>query len=76
MTYEELNQIILRANAYEWLSENELLIYKGDLHLRIEMADRERSETGRPFTEDWADALPGHPPTRQVYWIYSDTRKY
>jgi hypothetical protein len=75
MTYEEVNEIILRGNVDEWMPEDERLIYKGDLHLRIEMADDGRSATGEPFSEPWASILGGHPPTKQVYWIhYGSTR--
>ncbi len=76
MTYAELNEIILRGNPDEWLSEEAFLIYKGDLNLRIYMTGREESDTGESFSEDWSDALPAvHPATRLVYWIlYGSTR--
>lgn len=76
MTYDELNEIIRRGNRREWLSNNEFLVFKGDLNLRIEMADHENSRTGESFREAWSDALPAvHPATRQVFWIhYGDTR--
>jgi hypothetical protein len=70
MTYDELNEIILRGAPDEWLSQGQCLIYKGDLNLRIEMADRENSRTGERFSEPWTEALPAvHPATRQVFWI-------
>ncbi len=76
MTYDELNEIILRGNPDEWLSEEADLIYKGDLNLRIYMADREESETGESFSEDWSDSLAAvHPATRLVFWVfYGSTR--
>jgi hypothetical protein len=70
MTYDELNEIILRGDPYEWISQDQSLIYKGDLNLRIEMADREYSRTGEHFSEPWTEALrAAHPATRQVFWI-------
>ena len=70
MTYDELNEIILRGDPDEWLSQDPGLIYKGDLNLRIEMIDRENSRTGERFSEPWTEALPtAHPATRQVFWI-------
>ena len=70
MTYDELNEIILRGDPYEWISQDQSLIYKGDLNLRIEMADREYSRTGERFSEPWTEALrAAHPATRQVFWI-------
>ena len=70
MTYEELNEIILRADPDEWLSQDPGLIYKGDLNLRIEMTDRDYSRNGERFREPWAEALPAaHPATRQIFWI-------
>jgi hypothetical protein len=70
MTYEELNEIILRGDPYEWISQEQSLIYKGDLNLRIEMADREYSRTGERFSEPWTEAVrAAHPATRQVFWI-------
>jgi hypothetical protein len=70
MTYDELNEIILRGDPYEWISQDQSLIYKGDLNLRIEMADREYSRTGEHFAEPWTEALrAAHPATRQVFWI-------
>jgi hypothetical protein len=76
MTYDELNEIILRGGPDEWLSQDQWLIYKGDLNLRIEMTDRENSRTGESFSEDWTEALPAvHPATRQIFWIhYGGTR--
>jgi hypothetical protein len=76
MTYEELNAIILRGDRREWLYQGAFLVYKGDLNLRIETVDSERSATGESFSEDWSDAIPSlHPPTRQVFWIhYCNTR--
>ncbi len=76
MTYDELNEIILRGDPQEWLSEEAFLIYRGDLNLRIYMADREESGAGDAFREDWSDALPAvHPPTRKIYWVlYGNTR--
>jgi hypothetical protein len=74
MTYDELNEIILRGDPDEWisqgLSEDQWLIYKGDLNLRIEMADSEYSSTGERFSEPWTEAVrAAHPATRQVFWI-------
>jgi hypothetical protein len=71
MTYEELNEIILRGDPDEWVSQDPGLIYKGDLNLRIEMIDREDdSRTGRRFSEPWTEALrTAHPATRQIFWI-------
>jgi hypothetical protein len=74
MTYDELNEIFLRGDPDEWisqgLSEDQSLIYKGDLNLRIEMADREYSRTGERFSEPWTEALrTAHPATRQIFWI-------
>jgi hypothetical protein len=71
MTYDELNEIILRGDPYEWLSQDPGLIYKGDLNLRIEMIDREDdSRTGKRFSEPWTEALrTAHPATRQIFWI-------
>jgi hypothetical protein len=71
MTYDELNEIILRGDPEEWLSQDPGLIYKGDLNLRIEMIDREDdSRTGERFREPWAEALrTAHPATRQIFWI-------
>jgi hypothetical protein len=74
MTYDELNEIILRGDPNEWisqgLSEDQWLIYKGDLNLRIEMADREYSRNGERFSEPWTEALrAAHPATRQIFWI-------
>ena len=53
MTYDELNEIILRADPEEWLQQDQQgFIYKGDLNLRIEMIDREDdSRTGKRFSE-------------------------
>jgi hypothetical protein len=70
MTYDELNEIILRADPDDWLSQDPGLIYKGDLNLRIEMIDRENSRTGERFSEPWTEALrTAHPATRQNFWI-------
>jgi hypothetical protein len=72
MTYDELNEIILRGDADEWLSHDKgYFIYKGDLNLRIEMIEREDdSRTGERFSEPWAEALrTGHPATRQIFGI-------
>jgi hypothetical protein len=72
MTYDELNEIILRGDPDEWLSQDSArFIYKGDLNLRIEMLDREDdSRTGKRFTEPWAEALhTAHPATRQICWV-------
>jgi hypothetical protein len=71
MTYDELNEIILRGDPDEWLQQDPGFIYKGDLNLRIEMIDRETdSRTGKRFSEPWAEALrTGHPATRQIFWI-------
>jgi hypothetical protein len=71
MTYAELNEIILRGDPEEWLSQEPGLIYKGDLNLRIEMIDREDdSRTGERFREPWTEALrTAHPATRQIFWI-------
>jgi hypothetical protein len=71
MTYDELNEIILRGDPFEWLRQDPGLIYKGDLNLRIEMIDREDdSRTGKRFTEPWTEALrTAHPATRQIFWI-------
>ena len=70
MTYDELDEIILRGDPYEWISQEQSLIYKGDLNLRIEMADREYSRTGERFSEPWTEALrTAHPATRQIFWI-------
>ena len=74
MTYDELNAIILRGDPDEWisqgLSEDQWLIYKGDLNLRIEMTDRKYSRTGERFSEPWTEALrTAHPATRQIFWI-------
>jgi hypothetical protein len=71
MTYEDLNSIIMHGEPDQWLSQERWLIYKSDLNLRIEMADREHSDTGDPFTEDWTDDFPAaHPATRQIFWIH------
>jgi hypothetical protein len=74
MTYDELNEIILRGDPNEWisqgLSEDQWLIYKGDLNLRIEMTDRDYSRNGERFSEPWTEALrAAHPATRQIFWI-------
>jgi hypothetical protein len=71
MTYDELNEIILRADPDEWLQQDPGFIYKGDLNLRIEMIDRETdSRTGERFSEPWSEALrTAHPATRQIFWI-------
>jgi hypothetical protein len=70
MTYDELNEIILRGDPYEWLSQEQGLIYKGDLNLRIEMTDRDYSRNGERFSEPWTEALrAAHPATRQIFWI-------
>jgi hypothetical protein len=74
MTYDELNEIILRGDPNEWisqgLSEDQWLIYKGDLNLRIEMTDRDYSRNGERFSEPWTEALrTAHPATRQIFWI-------
>jgi hypothetical protein len=71
MTYDELNEIILRGDPEEWLSQDPGLIYKGDLNLRIEMIDCEDdSRTGERFSEPWTEALrTAHPATRQIFWI-------
>jgi hypothetical protein len=70
MTYDELNEIFLRGDPNEWISQDQSLIYKGDLNLRIEMADREYSRTGERFSEPWTEAVrAAHPATRQVFWI-------
>jgi hypothetical protein len=71
MTYDELNEIILRGDPDEWLRQDPGFIYKGDLNLRIEMIDREDdSRTGERFSEPWTDALrTAHPATRQIFWI-------
>jgi hypothetical protein len=72
MTYDELNEIILRGDADEWLSQGPgYFIYKGDLNLRIEMVDRENdSRTGERFSEAWTEALrTSHPATRQIFAI-------
>jgi hypothetical protein len=72
MTYDELNEIILRGDPDEWLSQDqEFFIYKGDLNLRIEMIDRETdSRSGERFSEPWTEALrTGHPARRQMFGI-------
>ena len=71
MTYDELNEIILRGNPDEWLSRDQRFIYKGDLNLRIEMLDRENDpRTGKRFSEPWIEALrTAHPATRQIFWV-------
>jgi hypothetical protein len=71
MTYDELNEIILRADPDEWLQQDPGFIYKGDLNLRIEMIDRETdSRTGERFSGPWSEALrTAHPATRQIFWI-------
>jgi hypothetical protein len=70
MTYDELNEIILRGDPYEWISQEQGLIYKGDLNLRIEMTDRDYSRNGERFSEPWTEALrAAHPATRQIFWI-------
>jgi hypothetical protein len=70
MTYDELNEIILRGDPDEWLSQEQGLIYKGDLNLRIEMTDRDYSSNGERFSEPWTEALrAAHPATRQIFWI-------
>ena len=71
MTYDELNEIILRGDPDEWLRQAPGFIYKGDLNLRIEMIDREDdSRTGERFSEPWTDALrTAHPARRQICWI-------
>ena len=71
MTYDELNEIILRGDPDEWLRQDPGFIYKGDLNLRIEMIDREDdSRTGERFSEPWTDALrTAHPATRQIFWV-------
>jgi hypothetical protein len=70
MTYDELNEIILRGDPYEWISQEQGLIYKGDLNLRIEMTDRDYSRNGERFSEPWTEALrTAHPATRQIFWI-------
>ena len=70
MTYDELNEIILRGDPDEWLSQEQGLIYKGDLNLRIEMTDRDYSSNGERFSEPWTEALPAvHHATRQIFWI-------
>ena len=70
MTYDELNEIILRGDPDEWLSQEQGLIYKGDLNLRIEMTDRDYSSNGERLSEPWTEALPAvHRATRQIFWI-------
>jgi hypothetical protein len=70
MTYDELNQIILRADPDEWVSQDPGLVYKGDLNLRIEMTDRDYSSNGERVSEDWTEALPAvHRARRQIFWI-------
>ena len=70
MTYDELNEIILRGDPDEWLSQEQGLIYKGDLNLRIEMTDRDYSTNGERVREPWAESLPAaHSATRQIFWI-------
>jgi hypothetical protein len=74
MTYDELNEIFLRGDPDEWLSQGlsqeQGLIYKGDLNLRIEMTDRDYSRNGERFSEPWTEALrAAHPATRQIFWI-------
>jgi len=72
MTYDELNEIILRGDPDEWLSQDqEFFIYKGDLNLRIEMIERENdSRSGERFSEPWTEALrTGHPARRQMFGI-------
>jgi hypothetical protein len=70
MTYDELNEIILRGDSDEWISQEQGLIYKGDLNLRIEMTDRDYSRNGERFSEPWTEALrAAHPATRQIFWI-------
>jgi len=70
MTYDELNEIILRGDPDEWVSQDPGLVYKGDLNLRIEMTDRDYSKNGERFREPWTEALhTANPATRQVFWI-------
>ena len=71
MTYDELNEIILRADPDEWISQEPGFIYKGDLNLRIEIIDRENdSRTGEHFSEPWTEVVrTAHPATRQIFWI-------
>jgi hypothetical protein len=71
MTYDELNEIILRGDPDEWISQEQRFIYKGDLNLRIEILDREDdSRSGKRFSERWAEALrTSHPAMRQIFWV-------
>jgi len=72
MTYDELNEIILRGDPDEWLLQDQgYFVYKGDLNLRIEMVDRENdSRTGQRVSEPWIDALRRrHPARRQMFAI-------
>src|SRR5215208_1632427 len=71
MTYDELNEIILRGDPDEWISQEPGFIYKGDLNLRIETIDREDdSRTGKRFSEPWTEVVrTAHPTTRQIFWI-------
>ncbi len=71
MTYDELNEIILRGDPDEWMSLDQRFIYKGDLNLRIEMLDHEDdSRSGKRFSEPWTEALhTAHPATRQILWV-------
>jgi hypothetical protein len=70
MTYDELNEIILRGDPDEWLLQEQGLIYKGDLNMRIEMTDRDYSTNGKRFSEPWAQAVRAvHPATQQIFWI-------
>jgi len=72
MTYDELNEIILRGDPDEWLSQDKgYFIHKGDLNLRIEMVDRENdSRTGQRLSGPWIEALHRrHPAIRQMFAI-------
>jgi hypothetical protein len=72
MTYDELNEIFLRGDPDEWLSQDHgYFIYKGDLNLRVEMVERENdSRTGQRYSAPWIEALHRrHPAIRQIFAI-------
>jgi hypothetical protein len=76
MTYEELVAIFRTGDRDEWISEDEFLVFKGDLNLRIEMARRGWSGTGDAFVETWTTSLSsGRPLTRQVYIVHYGSTK-
>ncbi len=75
MTYDEVVEAIGRGRKDDWRLVEASLIYKHDLHLRIEAAI-EDARSGTTFSEPWVDDIAsGEPPMRVVYGVHYGVSK-